>query len=386
VRPAAPGASDSRFLRIATWLLVAAALAAPAVAADPAATVDVAADAAGSTTRVVLTHSARVVYAVTTFEGRVEVVYADPVAFRPPAGEVGDGLLERWEARGDRTLVLHVGPGYAAFDSFELRNPLRLILDLKGDRDSRRPPGTERGEAPGATPRRADRPVLVVDPGHGGVENGAIGPGGVREKDVALDVARRLRAALARDDVTVVLTRDEDRHVDLDERAAIANHNRADLFVSIHLNASRRTGATGAETYYLSVDATDDDARAVAGIENAAAGAEVPELRDRGLDLVLWDLAQNRSLAESAALAEAVQAEMNALAGTRDRGVRQAPFRVLVGATMPAILVEIGFLTSPDEAARFEDPAYRDRVAEALARAVRAYLDDLGRGRRRAAP
>ena len=149
----------------------------------------------------------------------------------------------------------------------------------------------------------------------------------------------------------------------------MANHNRADLFVSIHLNASRRRDAYGAETYFLSADATDDEARILAGLENRADGrpdGETPSLppdaKRRGLDLVLWDLAQNQYLAESSALAEAVQRELNVLTGTRDRGVRQAPFRVLMGATMPAILVEVGFISNPDEA---------------LARAVREFREGL---------
>lgn len=352
----------------------------PALAADPSATVEVSADTSGATTRMVLTHSRRLVYAVTTFEGRLEVVYADPVAFRPAEGRLGDGILDRWESRDDRTLVLWTGPGYQGYDDFELRNPFRLIVDLRGDRTvrpvDRGPEGTR---VPVPPPTRLTRRVIVLDPGHGGVETGAVGARGLMEKSVALDIARRLRTALAADDVTVVLTRDGDRHVELDERTAIANHNSADLFVSIHLNASRRVTARGAETYYLSTDATDDEARTLAGLENASAAdpgnaQAVPEMRDRGLDMVLWDLAQNQYLAESAALAEAVQLELNQLAGTRDRGVRQAPFRVLVGATMPAILVEVGFVTSPDEALLFEQTGYRDRVADALARAIREYL------------
>lgn len=355
----------------------------PAVAADPSATVGVSVDSSGATTRLVLTHSRRLVYAVTTFEGRLEVVYADPVAFRPADGALGDGLLDRFEVRGDRTLVLWTGPGYEGYDDFELRNPFRLVVDLRGDRRvrpvDRGPDGTRVPEPP---PPRRTRRVVVLDPGHGGIETGAVGPRGLVEKDIALDIARRVRTALAGDDVTVVLTRDGDRHVELDERTAIANHNRADLFVSIHLNASRRTKAQGAETYYLSSEATDDEARRLAGLENASAAdpgnaSAMPELRERGLDMVLWDLAQNQYLAESAALAEEVQAELNRLAGTRDRGVRQAPFRVLVGATMPAILVEVGFITSPDEAVRFEQPGYRDRLSDAIARAIRAYLGSL---------
>ena len=383
MRTSVPRPGTAALVLVAILSIAGSAALDAVLAADPSATVEVSVNSSGATTRMVLTHSRRLVYAVTTFDGRIEVVYADPVEFRPEAGNPGDGLLDRFEVRGDRTLVVWTGPGYEGYDDFELRNPFRLVVDLRGDRTvkpvDRGPDGTR---VPAAAPERRTRRVVVLDPGHGGIETGAVGPRGLAEKDVALDIARRLRTALADDDVTVVLTRDGDRHVELDERTAIANHNRSDLFVSIHLNASRRVAAQGAETYYLSTDASDDEARTLAGLENAA-GADpanaraVPEMHDRGLDMVLWDLAQNQYLAESAALAESIQGELNHLAGTRDRGVRQAPFRVLVGATMPAILVEVGFITSPDEAVLFGQPAYRDRVAEALARAIRAYLGTL---------
>jgi N-acetylmuramoyl-L-alanine amidase len=219
--------------------------------------------------------------------------------------------------------------------------------------------------------------VIVVDPGHGGVETGAVGPGGLQEKDIALDLARRVKDLLQRQGVTVVLTRDDDRVLPLDDRTAIANQNRAELFLSIHLNASKRKSAVGAETYFLSTDATDAEARTLAALENkayrpadAAAG---PPPGDRGLELILWDLAQNSYLAESSRLAEAVQRELNAATGVRDRGVRQAPFRVLMGATMPAILVESGFISNPEEEARLKDDTYKDKIAQGIAQAIAAF-------------
>ena len=182
-----------------------------------------------------------------------------------------------------------------------------------------------------------------------------------------------------------MLTRDEDQLVGLDERTAIANHNRADLFVSLHANASRRPGATGAETYYLATDATDDEARTVAALENKAHGVEPQDLPDTepggqdALELLLWDLAQNQHLVASSRLGERVQRQLNELAGTRDRGVRQAPFRVLMGATMPAILVEVGFVSSAEEEAKLKSTDYRNRLATAIARAIREFLRDLER-------
>jgi len=182
--------------------------------------------------------------------------------------------------------------------------------------------------------------------------------------------------------VTVVLTRDDDRVLPLDDRTAIANQNRADLFLSLHLNASKRKSAVGAETYFLSPSATDADAKSLAAAENASRGtADAASAPSAGLDLILWDLAQNSHLAESSKLAEAVQRSLNGLTGIKDRGVRQAPFRVLMGATMPAILVESGFISNPDEESRLKDDAYKDKVAHAIAQAVSEFRQQLAASR-----
>jgi len=373
-------------LRPISTALAAALLVTPtALALDPP-TVEISIDNQGPSTRLLLTHSRDVTKAVLFAGGRLEVIYTEPVDVRPASREVGDGILAGWTLLEGTRLVFEPGPGYQRYESYELRNPDRLILDLQGERD------TLPGQAPPPPPEpAADKTVIVIDPGHGGSETGATGPTGLREKDVALDLARRLKRILQRDPgVSVVLTRDEDRRMDLDERTAVANHNSADLFISIHLNSSPRSGAYGAETYFLSAEATDDAARTTAALENRSHGVDrhlTDEGDQRDLELVLWDLAQNRYLAESAALAESVQRHMNELTGTRDRGVRQAPFRVLMGATMPAILVEVGFVSNPEEEERFRGLSYRNHVVEAIATAVGEFRADLAvlSGRRRGA-
>ncbi|HEX6850943.1 MAG TPA: N-acetylmuramoyl-L-alanine amidase [Candidatus Polarisedimenticolaceae bacterium] len=335
----------------------------------------VTADVSGPSTRLVVTFERSADCRVAQVAAKLEVTCADRVAFEPAEGKVADGIVEGWKAEGDRNLVVLLGPGYRRHESFDLKNPARLVLDVEGKRAA-----VAAVPVAPAAPRRAG-PVVVVDPGHGGVETGALGPSGAQEKEITLDLARRLATRLERDGVTAVLTRDDDRILGLDDRTAVANHNKAELFVSIHLNAARGKKALGAETYYLATDATDDEARTLAGLENkgyAGAGStpaptSAGETPDPSLELILWDLAQNRYLEESARLAEAVQREMNELTGTRDRGVRQAPFRVLMGATMPAILVEVGFISNPEEEARFKDDAYKDKVVEALARAIGAF-------------
>ncbi len=353
--------------RLAALVLVLAAATA-ARAADPIA-VKVATDTSGASTRVVLSFAKKVGCTVGEDAGRIKVACDAAIALDPGKASLDDAILKGFAPEGDRALVLTTGRGYRRLDTFELKNPTRLVLDLQG---------TRAGAAPSAAPAAAKAlPVIVIDPGHGGVETGAIGPTGLEEKDLTLDLARRLKGLLERQGATVVLTRDDDRILPLDDRTAIANHNRAILFISIHLNSSKRKSAVGAETYFLAVAATDAEARTLAGLENKAyepAEAAVPATPEsqpgHDVELILWDLAQNSFLAESSRLAEKVQTELNTATGVRDRGVRQAPFRVLMGATMPAILVEAGFISNPEEEARFKDDAYKDKVVEAIARAV----------------
>jgi len=337
--------------------------------------VEVSADLQHGGARIVLTHDRVVSYRVVAHPNRLEVVYGGAVRVSPAARDLSHAAAASWSFDGERTVTVRLGNAFAGYDSFELKNPPRLVLDLRADPTKAAMPAP--AAPPPSSPRASSRPVVVLDPGHGGVEDGAVGARGVVEKEAVLDIAVRLKTRLAAAGVDAVLTRDTDRLVTLDERAAVANHNRAELFVSIHLNASPRAQAFGAETYFLSSDASDDEARWLAAEENSPRG-EVPivvgDARERGLDLVLWDLAQTQAMVESEALAGEVQLELNALAGTRDRGVRQAPFRVLMGATMPAILVEVGFVSNPEEERRLAISEYRDRIAEALGVSILRFL------------
>jgi N-acetylmuramoyl-L-alanine amidase len=251
---------------------------------------------------------------------------------------------------------------------------------------------------PGAKPSAAIPPpsaaktpaafVVVLDPGHGGTETGAEGKKGaggtpgIYEKDITLDIARRLKALLqGQPGINVLLTREDDALVALDDRTALANQNHADLFVSIHVNSAPRRDARGAETYFLSYAVKDDDVRTLAAIENNAAGVDKEKLGQapEGLELVLWDLAQSQYLQESGELAGSIQKELNEALGARNRGVRQAPFRVLMGATMPAVLVEVGFISNPAEETSLATEEYRDKIAQALSRAVTGFLADAKR-------
>jgi N-acetylmuramoyl-L-alanine amidase len=198
------------------------------------------------------------------------------------------------------------------------------------------------------------------------------------EKDITLAIARKLAASLsAKIGARVVLTREDDSVVSLDQRTALANQYKADLFLSVHLNAAVVRDAKGSETYFLSLAASDELARKAADTENASAAAAAA-IRDANADLklILWDLAQQAYLDESSRFAQAIQEEMNAATGVSNRGVKQAPFKVLVGATMPAALVEVGFISNPEEEAKLQTNAFQDLMVDAVTRAVQRYKTD----------
>lgn len=233
-------------------------------------------------------------------------------------------------------------------------------------------------------PGKREQRIVVVDAGHGGPDNGMTGPLGgpttLYEKNVTLAVAKKLGAALQRRGVSVVYTRTTDTLIALSDRGAIANKAGGDLFISIHVNAANPNwrdpgGSRGFETYFLS-EARTEDARRVEKMENDAVryeGAPVAD-RDDPLSFILSDMMQNEHLRESSELADVIQNRLKTMHPGPSRGVKQAGFRVLVTAYMPAVLVEIGFGTNPQEAAFLMDPAKQQRIADAIAQAAVEYL------------
>jgi N-acetylmuramoyl-L-alanine amidase len=219
---------------------------------------------------------------------------------------------------------------------------------------------------------------IVIDPGHGGHDTGTIGPTGLREKDVVLDVGLRLKKLLERKaGCDVVMTRSNDTFIPLEERTAIANEKAADLFISIHTNASRDRSARGIETYYLNFTSSPD-ALEVAARENATSQESVHQLQD-----LVKKIAMTEKIEESEEFARQLQKEIyrrtsQLSAQQRDRGVKKAPFVVLIGANMPSVLAEISFLTNPSDEKSLRRPDYRQKIAEALYDGILDYVNNLG--------
>jgi N-acetylmuramoyl-L-alanine amidase len=241
-------------------------------------------------------------------------------------------------------------------------------------------------ERPADPPQNTAKRLVVIDAGHGGVDPGARGPGGTREKDVTLAVARELAAILREDrSLEVRMTRDRDTLIALRDRSRMANRWRGEakkgeearpaLFISIHANASPQRAAVGYETFFLS-EAKTEDARRVAEMENAAQRYEAPS--DKPVDplsFIFHDLRQNKYLRDSSDWASMIQRRLSRVHPGPNRGVKQAGFVVLDGAFMPAVLVEIGFITNAGEEKLISDRAHQRRIAQQLAHAVGDFFE-----------
>ena len=264
-------------------------------------------------------------------------------------------------------------------------NPFELTIDLKSadepgeiappvrEAAMAETPGDATALPPVVRPAGAQEPrkfwTIVVDPGHGGLETGAKGKFGALEKDITLAISLKLRDIVEKNQAfRVFLTRDKDMDVSLENRSALANNHKADLFISVHANGSMRKNARGSETYFLSLNATDEESRRLAYMENTSSVLEAqiePENQD-DVKMILWDLAQSAYLKQSSLLAEKIQAGLNELLGTLDRGVKQAPFKVLTGVACPAVLVETAFISNPEEEKELGSEEFQDNVARAI--------------------
>ena len=283
------------------------------------------------------------------------------------------------------TVVLTLGPRYASNRVTTTQPDAgsgRVTIDLL-------PATTDVAPTPAPAPAAPDTRLtiptqgpstglrtVVIDPGHGGDQLGTQGSKGTLEKEITLSVSRRLRTLIeSRLGLKVFLTREDDRTMEPDDRSAFANNHRADVFLSIHANSAVRPSVKGAEVYYLTVERADAEARKRA--EETATTLPALGGGNRAIDLILWETAQARYLEQSATLAGLIEQSLRARVGMSPRAVQQAPFRVLVGANMPAALVEIGYLSNAEQETQLTTAAYQDQVAQALLDALIKFRDFL---------
>lgn len=269
---------------------------------------------------------------------------------------------------------------FESYNIFSLKNPFRIVIDVRGIPEKKEPSetGPPKGEAVSLARQLAlGVRRIVIDPGHGGKDYGAPGAlKGVHEKDIVLSIAKRLKKKVERElGCDVIMTRSRDTYLTLEERTAIANTKRADLFISIHANASRNPRAYGIETYYLNLT-TDNESIAVAARENATSEKNISELQQ-----ILNDLMQNAKINESSRLAAYIQQSICGklkakYSYIKNKGVKQAPFYVLLGAQMPSILIETSFISNRRECRRLLDPAYQDLMCDAIIEGIKKYIKE----------
>lgn len=215
--------------------------------------------------------------------------------------------------------------------------------------------------------------TIVIDPGHGGKDPGALGKGTPHEKEIVLNISKKLREILIARGYTVMMTRDINRFIPLKERTKFARYHRADLFLSIHANGSENPEANGIETYYLDVNSTDKASETIAARENENSGYSIQELES-----LLQSLIQESKSEDSRRLAKHVQQRLVQVTGAADRGVKHARFVVLIGANVPSILIETGFVSNPTEGKKLTTSSYQHKIATAIADGVDNFLKKMG--------
>ncbi len=385
-----------RILSLIAWLLTLVPLvglwALVGRAATPHIVEEVRFRSESTTTRVVIETNGALRYAV----GRLpnpERLYVDLLQARLASGwqkkqlSVQDRRLKAIRVaqhhRGVVRVVLDI-KRIKTYKVFSLKKPDRIVIDLQGatslpPRPSRpqRPAPQVQAPAPKPPPKSARRPAIVIDPGHGGKDPGALGPSGMKEKTVVLQVAKALRQLIRKrlPRYRVILTRETDVFVPLTERTKLANDHKAEVFVSIHTNASKRRSVRGVETWYFSFEAKTERAQHIAARENNMSSNQFSEL-----ERILLDLHETDRINQSALLAGATQKALVRTLSKRDkmipdRGVDGAPFIVLLRTKMPSILVEIGFLTNKTEAAQLRRKSYQKALAQSIFQGLHTFLN-----------
>lgn len=271
--------------------------------------------------------------------------------------DVNDGLVKNISYSRSQ-IIIKLENSTGDYHVFSLRSPSRIVIDILK---------SEIGKEESSS---VFLKTVVFDPGHGGKDAGAVGPTGLTEKTVTLDVVKRVKEILERQELRVVLTRDRDEFVSLQRRVAIANNSDVDILLSIHCNAAFSSRARGFESYFLS-PATDDIARAVEAVENSVIMFETNSSnKNKEFLTLLADLKYTEYRKESKMLAEMIQSNLSKAFPTSDRGVKSALFYVLRGLEAPSVLVELGFISNPSEERLFRSYEHRQLLAENLAESV----------------
>jgi N-acetylmuramoyl-L-alanine amidase len=303
---------------------------------------------------------------------------------------IDDGLLRQlrvgqFSADVVRVVIDMTSPG--EHNAILLSDPYRLVIDIQGQSTGSASAALDKSQKRTAAPQALQQPgpskirKIVLDPGHGGKDPGAIGVGGIAEKDIVLAVAKKLANKLRQEmGVQVILTRSDDRFIALEDRTAIANAQDADLFVSLHMNASPNSEARGLETYYLD-KTTDEASLRLAARENATSRKNVSDLQ-----FILSDMTQNLKLEDSISLAHHIQHSLvdgmsRNIAEVKDLGVKKALFYVLVGARMPSVLVEMFFITHKTEGRAMSQENYQNAVVDALYDGIVKYSESMLAGK-----
>ncbi|MFW6082175.1 MAG: N-acetylmuramoyl-L-alanine amidase [Desulfosalsimonas sp.] len=304
--------------------------------------------------------------------------------------EIDDTLLKDVRAgqhdKNTARVVVDI-KSFENYNVFSLKNPFRIVIDVRGEGSSAAAEKSDKKDLRTSSQKKGASIArqlalgvqrIVIDPGHGGKDYGA--PGyikGVHEKHVVLDLAKKLAERLRQElNCEVLLTRSKDVYLTLEERTAIANTKNADLFISLHANASSNHNARGIETYFLNL-ATDEESIAVAARENATSEKNISELQT-----ILDDLMRNAKVNESSRLATYIQDEMwgridRKYGSINNKGVKQAPFYVLLGAQMPSVLVETAFISNKTECRRLTDPDYQEELSRGIASGVKRYIHEI---------
>ncbi len=271
----------------------------------------------------------------------------------------------------------------AYYRVWHLPDPFRIIIDIYPSKlpSLPRPPQTAKSGSSIIRQLGLGIQRVVIDPGHGGKDPGCIGKSGLREKNIVLDVATRLKNILeSKENLEVIMTRESDIYLDPESRTVIANQKQADLFISIHANANRSSKLSGIESFYLNFS-QDPSVIETAAQENATSTKNISAMKD-----IIERIVQNSKIVESKELAESIQNSLvkslsQKYSNVRSLGVKGGPFWVLIGGEMPSVLVEISHLSNPTEEKRLQSPQYRQHVAQGIYEGIIEYVNSLGKGR-----